>query len=172
MEAWRCLGLSLRACVYAARTLQPAGHVSRARLVASPNQAPRGAAGVLRALVTLHALRRLEADLGFLLTEGLLPLDTGRAIPGEIRCLHSHAALLHVHRPTSASPAGIPLSEVPCQADQEACSRQCFSLLVRGACLGQPCGHEERCIRIGVMSSYRGCTTSDDASCPMCMQAA
>lgn len=50
------------------------------------NQAPQSVAGVLRALVTLHALRRLEADMGALLTEGLLTLDTARAIPAEIRC--------------------------------------------------------------------------------------
>lgn len=49
-------------------------------------QAPRGVAGVLRQLTTLHALRRLEADMGWLLCEGLLPLEAARAIPGQIRC--------------------------------------------------------------------------------------
>ena len=50
-----------------------------------PDQAPRSIEGVLRALVTLHALRRLEADMGALLTEGLLGLEAARAIPAEIR---------------------------------------------------------------------------------------
>ena len=50
-----------------------------------PGQAPRGVAGVLPALVTLHALRRLEADMGALLTEELLTLEAARAIPTEIR---------------------------------------------------------------------------------------
>jgi len=48
--------------------------------------APAAVAGVLRPLVALFALRRLELDAGYLLGEGLLALPAGRAIPGEIRC--------------------------------------------------------------------------------------
>ena len=46
----------------------------------------------MRALTNLHALRRLEADQGWLLTEGLLSLEAARGIPNEIRC----AALVSV----------------------------------------------------------------------------
>lgn len=49
-------------------------------------QAPGSAASILRALTNLHALRRLEADQGWLLTEGILSLDAARGIPNEIRC--------------------------------------------------------------------------------------
>lgn len=54
-----------------------------ARAVAA---APVAVAGVLRPLVALFALRRLELDAGYLMGEGLLALPAGRAIPGEIRC--------------------------------------------------------------------------------------
>lgn len=49
-------------------------------------QAPGSVASILRALTNLHALRRLEADQGWLLTEGILSLDAARGIPNEIRC--------------------------------------------------------------------------------------
>ncbi len=41
--------------------------------------------GVISLLTNLHALRRLEADLGWLLTEGVLSLETAHGIPAEIR---------------------------------------------------------------------------------------
>ena len=49
-------------------------------------QGPAGIARVLAPVVALYALRRLELDAGFLLSEGLLALPVGRAIPDEIRC--------------------------------------------------------------------------------------
>lgn len=60
-------------------------------------QAPGAVAGVLRSLVNLHVLRRLEADMGWLLTEGILPLEAARGIPKEIRCF-SYAPGAHPFR--------------------------------------------------------------------------
>lgn len=48
-------------------------------------QGPADVARVLAPVVALYALRRLELDAGFLLSEGLLALPVGRAIPAEIR---------------------------------------------------------------------------------------
>lgn len=48
-------------------------------------QAPGSTAKVLRQLVTLFALKRLEANMGWLMTEGILTLEAGRALPTEIR---------------------------------------------------------------------------------------
>ena len=48
-------------------------------------QAPRSTAQVLRLIVTLYALKRLESDMGWLLTEGILSLQAGRQIPIEMR---------------------------------------------------------------------------------------
>lgn len=47
---------------------------------------PAEVAAVLAPLVALYVLRRLEVDAGYLLSEGLLALPAGRAIPAEIRC--------------------------------------------------------------------------------------
>jgi hypothetical protein len=44
-------------------------------------------AGIVRPLTNLHALRRLEADMGWLLTEGVLSIEAARGIPDEIRCV-------------------------------------------------------------------------------------
>jgi hypothetical protein len=44
-----------------------------------------GVAVVLKPLIRLHALRRLEADLAFLLSEGLVSAGAARAIPDQIR---------------------------------------------------------------------------------------
>jgi acyl-CoA oxidase len=44
-------------------------------------------AAILKPVVTLFALSRLEADLGWLLTEGVLPVPVGRIIPDRIRAL-------------------------------------------------------------------------------------
>ena len=49
-------------------------------------EGPAAVAEVLRPLVALYALRRLELDAGWLLSEGLLALSAGRSIPAEIRC--------------------------------------------------------------------------------------
>ena len=48
-------------------------------------QAPGSTTQVLRQLVTLYALKALEADMGWLLTEEMVSLQTGRQIPNEIR---------------------------------------------------------------------------------------
>ena len=48
-------------------------------------QAPGSTAQVLRQLVTLYALKALESAMGWLLTEELLTLQTGRQIPIEMR---------------------------------------------------------------------------------------
>ncbi|EIE22640.1 acyl-CoA oxidase [Coccomyxa subellipsoidea C-169] len=55
-------------------------------------QAPGSVASILRALTNLHALRRLEADQGWLLTEGILSLEAARGIPNEIRALCAELA--------------------------------------------------------------------------------
>ena len=59
-------------------------------------QAPGSVASILRALTNLHALRRLEADQGWLLTEGILSLDAARGIPNEIRCAAVRRAIASV----------------------------------------------------------------------------
>ena len=48
-------------------------------------QAPGSTGHVLKLIVTLYALKRLESDMGWLLTEGILTLQAGRQIPIEIR---------------------------------------------------------------------------------------
>ena len=48
-------------------------------------QAPGSTAHVLKLIVTLYALKRLESDMGWLLTEGILSLQAGRQIPNEVR---------------------------------------------------------------------------------------
>ena len=48
-------------------------------------QAPGSTGHVLKLIVTLYALKRLESDMGWLLTEGILSLQAGRQIPTEIR---------------------------------------------------------------------------------------
>lgn len=48
-------------------------------------QGPSSLSNVLSALINLHSLRRLEADQGWLLTEGVISLEAARAIPAEIR---------------------------------------------------------------------------------------
>ncbi|KAK9829677.1 hypothetical protein WJX72_007299 [[Myrmecia] bisecta] len=48
-------------------------------------EAPHSVAVVLRPLATLYALRRLELDLGWFLTEGMLSVALGKAVPGLIR---------------------------------------------------------------------------------------
>ncbi len=48
-------------------------------------QAPGSTGHVLKLIVTLYALKRLESDMGWLLTEGILTLQAGRQIPTEIR---------------------------------------------------------------------------------------
>ncbi|KAK9845389.1 hypothetical protein WJX81_005334 [Elliptochloris bilobata] len=50
-------------------------------------EGPSSVAGVLARVTALYALRRLELDAGWLLSEGLLALPLGRAIPAEIRAL-------------------------------------------------------------------------------------
>ena len=56
--------------------------------------------------MTLFALKALEFDMGWLLTEEILSLQTGRQIPNEIRQAHPFA--LYV----SADPAGADLLAV------------------------------------------------------------
>ena len=48
-------------------------------------QAPGSTEHVLKLIVTLYALKRLESDMGWLLTEGILSLQAGRQIPTDIR---------------------------------------------------------------------------------------
>lgn len=70
-------------------------------------QASGGVARILQALTNLHALRRLEADQGWLLTENILSLDAARGIPVEIRyppaAPHAHAHGQKTHRLRLAS---------------------------------------------------------------------
>lgn len=51
------------------------------------SQAPQRVVVVLKPLVTLHALRRVECDLAALLGGGLVSPDAGLAIPEAIRCV-------------------------------------------------------------------------------------
>ena len=54
-------------------------------------QAPGSTVQVLKLIVTLYALERLESDMGWLLTEGVLSLQAGRQIPTEIRWVNTHS---------------------------------------------------------------------------------
>ena len=122
-----------------------------------PGQAPRGVAGVLPALVTLHALRRLEADLGFLLTEGLLPLDTGRAIPGEIRCMRGPVALWQAHRVRTPDTSGHALPNY-CQTPPELTNvtvlmiEPCRTDFEAALAVGAGC-----CVKLQALPSHCGC---------------
>lgn len=65
-------------------------------------QAPGSTTQVLRQLVTLFALKALEADMGWLLTEEILSLQAGRQIPNEIRRVHPCCLIC------AAAPTGTP----------------------------------------------------------------
>ena len=49
-------------------------------------QAERSVAGVLQPLITLWALRQVECTMGWLLTEGLIPISFAKEVPHHIRC--------------------------------------------------------------------------------------
>ena len=48
-------------------------------------QAPRSVSCVLQPLITLWALRQVEINMGWLLTEGLIPVVFAKAVPNHIR---------------------------------------------------------------------------------------
>ncbi|KAK9806580.1 hypothetical protein WJX73_004625 [Symbiochloris irregularis] len=50
-------------------------------------QAPSSLRQILTQITTLHALHRLEADMAWLLTEGVVPLKFAKEVPLEIRAL-------------------------------------------------------------------------------------
>ncbi|CAL5220325.1 g2316 [Coccomyxa viridis] len=82
-------------------------------------RAPGSTTQVLRQLVTLYALKALEADMGWLLTEEMLSLQTGRQLPNEIRALCAELAPASQH---VIDAFGIPphLQAAPIAADWEA----------------------------------------------------
>lgn len=48
-------------------------------------QAPESVSGILKPVVALYALKVIETNLGWYLSEGLLTLEAGKAVPEQIR---------------------------------------------------------------------------------------
>lgn len=52
-------------------------------------QAPESVSGILKPVVALYAMKVIETNLGWYMSEGLLSTEVGRAVPQHIRCYYS-----------------------------------------------------------------------------------
>mmetsp|Transcript_18698 Transcript_18698/g.47219 ORF Transcript_18698/g.47219 Transcript_18698/m.47219 type:complete len:644 (-) Transcript_18698:24-1955(-) len=96
---------------YAERMVLEAGHAATAGL-------PKAEGAILTKLVKLYALRRMELDIGWFVTEGLVAPSAGREVPARIRSL---CADLSAHTQQIIAAFGIPdhLVAAPIAADWE-----------------------------------------------------